>query len=109
MSFRPSEYGLGCLPACLTRYVCLALTMCVKQGSIPSDSATATPNRRRSTSNTANCSVVGHVTRARFTQIMNLLQLAPDIQEELLFLPRIQRGADPISEPHLQPIVTVPD
>ena len=30
---------------------------------------------------------VGHVTRARLTQIMTMLQLAPDIQEHLLFLP----------------------
>ena len=29
---------------------------------------------------------VGHVSRARLTQIMNLLYLAPDIQEELLYL-----------------------
>src|ERR1700681_1743301 len=33
---------------------------------------------------------LAHVSRARVTQIMNLLNLAPDIQEELLFLqPRI--------------------
>ena len=31
---------------------------------------------------------LGHVSRARVTQIMNLLHLAPDIQEEVLFLPR---------------------
>jgi hypothetical protein len=30
---------------------------------------------------------LGGVTRARLTQIMHLLHLAPDIQEELLFLP----------------------
>ena len=30
---------------------------------------------------------LGHVTRARVTQIMNLLNLAPDIQEYLLWLP----------------------
>ena len=41
---------------------------------------------------------VGHVSRARFTQIMNLLCLAPDIQEELLFLPTIERGRDAITE-----------
>lgn len=35
---------------------------------------------------------LGHVTRARVTQIMNLLCLAPDIQEELLFLPLVQEG-----------------
>src|SRR5262249_29987473 len=39
---------------------------------------------------------VGHVSRARISQIMNLLVLAPDIQEQLLFLPRTQRGRDPL-------------
>jgi hypothetical protein len=38
---------------------------------------------------------LGHVTRARVTQIMNLLNLAPDIQEELVFLPKTIRGRDP--------------
>lgn len=37
---------------------------------------------------------LGRVTRARVTQIMNLLFLAPDIQEELLFLPAIEHGRD---------------
>jgi hypothetical protein len=32
----------------------------------------------------------GRVTRARMTQIMKLLDLAPDIQEQILFLPTIQ-------------------
>ena len=32
---------------------------------------------------------LGRVTRARITQIMKLLQLAPDIQEQILFLPLI--------------------
>ena len=40
----------------------------------------------------------GHVTRARITQIMNLLHLAPDLQEQLLFLPRTQQGRDPVTE-----------
>jgi hypothetical protein len=31
----------------------------------------------------------GRVTRARMTQIMKLLDLAPDIQEQILFLPAI--------------------
>jgi hypothetical protein len=30
---------------------------------------------------------LGHVTRARMTQITKLLDLAPDIQEQILFLP----------------------
>ena len=35
---------------------------------------------------------LGHVTPARVTQIMNLLCLAPDLQEELLFLPLVHAG-----------------
>jgi len=52
---------------------------------------------------------LGQVTRGRITQIMNLRQLAPDIQEQLLFLPRVQQGRDPISLHHLQPIATILD
>jgi hypothetical protein len=52
---------------------------------------------------------LGGVTRARLTQIMNLTLLAPDIQEELLFLPRTVRGRDPISEPQLRAIAAIPD
>ena len=33
---------------------------------------------------------LGRVTRARMTQIVKLLHLAPDIQEQILFLPRIK-------------------
>jgi hypothetical protein len=52
---------------------------------------------------------VGHVTRARVTQIMNFLHLAPDIQEAILSLPRTQRGHDPISERDIRPIAAVFD
>ena len=52
---------------------------------------------------------LGHVSRARVTQIMNLLHLAPDIQEEVLFLPRIVRGKEPIQERHLRPLAAVSD
>ena len=52
---------------------------------------------------------LGHVTRARITQIMNLLNLAPDIQEEILFLPRTIKGRDPIGERDLRPICGVPN
>ena len=41
---------------------------------------------------------LGHVTPARVSQIMSLLLLAPAIQEELLFLPRVLKGRDPITE-----------
>ena len=49
---------------------------------------------------------LGSVSRARVTQIMNLLQLAPDIQDALLFLPRTVKGRDPIRERHIRPIAT---
>ena len=48
---------------------------------------------------------LGHVTRARLTQITNLRLLAPDIQEEILFLPRVYQGRDPITERDLRPLV----
>ena len=47
---------------------------------------------------------LGHVTRTRATQIMNLLNLAPDIQEELLFLEPTVRGRDGIREWQVRPI-----
>jgi hypothetical protein len=47
---------------------------------------------------------LGHVTRARVCQILNLLHLAPDIQEALLFLPPTRRGRDPLLLADLQPI-----
>lgn len=52
---------------------------------------------------------LGHVTRARVTQIMNLRLLAPDIQEALLELPRISKGRDQLTLPHLQPITLLLD
>lgn len=51
-----------------------------------------------------NLATLCHVTRARVSQVMNLLQLAPDIQEAILFLPHVERGRDPISLWQLQPI-----
>lgn len=52
---------------------------------------------------------LGHVTRPRVTQIMNLLNLAPDIQEALLFLPRVESGRDPVKEWQIRPIAAEPD
>lgn len=49
------------------------------------------------------------ITRARATQILNLLLLAPSIQEELLDLPRVMGGRDPITERNLRPIAAVAD
>jgi hypothetical protein len=64
------------------------------------------------TGQVANCSALaalGHVTRARICQIMNLLHLAPEIQEALLFLPPTQRVRDAIILADLQPIAAAVD
>jgi hypothetical protein len=47
---------------------------------------------------------LGHVTRARLTQIMNFLSLAPDLQEALLFLPRTRRGREVVTERSVRPL-----
>jgi hypothetical protein len=52
---------------------------------------------------------LGHVSRARITQIMNLRLLSPEIQEEILFLPSTEHGRDPIHLTLLQPIALEPD
>lgn len=44
------------------------------------------------------------VTQPRITQIMNLLLLAPEIQEEILHLPKVSEGKNPIHEKLLRPI-----
>jgi hypothetical protein len=49
---------------------------------------------------------LGRVTRARVSQVMALLQLAPGIQEQVLFLPRTQRGRDPVTRRDLLPVAT---
>jgi hypothetical protein len=52
---------------------------------------------------------LGHVTRARVTQIMNLLNLAPDIQEAILHLPRTEYGRDRVRELQVRAIAAVND
>lgn len=52
---------------------------------------------------------LGHVSRARVTQIMNLLNLAPGFQEELLFLQSTPLGRSAISERLLRPIAASPE
>src|SRR5688572_23046543 len=59
--------------------------------------------------NYADAARLGHVTLARMSQVTNLLCLAPDIIEELLHLPRIERGKDPITERDLRPIAAMLD
>jgi hypothetical protein len=52
----------------------------------------------------AELAVLGRVTRARISQILNLLNLAPDLQQALLFLPRTTTRRDVVILRQLQPI-----
>jgi hypothetical protein len=58
--------------------------------------------------NAADLARLGYVSRARISQILNLLNLAPDIQEQLLFLLRAP-GPAPILLAQLQPIASTLD
>jgi hypothetical protein len=80
----------------VSRLMALALRFdeLVRTGQVPSYSALA---------------ALGHVTRARISQIDSLLHLAPDIQEALLFLPLTVRGRDPIILADLMPIAAAFD
>ncbi len=49
------------------------------------------------------------VTRARMTQIANLLLLSPEIQEAILSLPLVVQGRDNITERELRAITTLVD
>jgi len=59
--------------------------------------------------NYADLARLGRVSRARLTQIQNLLLLAPDIQEAVLFLPPVENGRDPVTIGQLQPIALTAD
>lgn len=52
---------------------------------------------------------IGRVTRARVSQIMNLVNLAPSIQEQILLWPRVSSGRDPFVLRELLPICTTAD
>lgn len=52
---------------------------------------------------------LGQVSRARVSQIVNLLNLAPDIQEEILFSPPVQGDRDAISEREVREIAAEVD
>lgn len=51
----------------------------------------------------------GQISTTRMTQIMWLDNLAPDIQEEILYLPRITQGRDTIKEVDIRPIAKTLD
>src|SRR5258707_9460100 len=50
----------------------------------------------------------GHVSRARVSQILKLLMLAPSIQEDLLRLPPRSAGSEGITERDLRKVVEEP-
>ncbi len=52
---------------------------------------------------------LAHVSQPRITQIMNLLHLAPDIQEEILDLPPVAHGRDLITERYIRQVVAEMD
>lgn len=52
---------------------------------------------------------LGHVSRPRISQIMNLPNLAPDIQEEILFMPRTVSGRDKVTERQIRAIAATAD
>ncbi len=63
----------------------------------------------RAVKNYSELARLGNVTRARITQIMNLLMLAPEIQEEILFLPRVEAGRGKVCLRDLQPVAGIID
>ena len=52
---------------------------------------------------------LGYVTPSRVSQILALLQLAPDIREAILPLPPTERGRDRVTERDLRSIAAVTD
>jgi hypothetical protein len=83
---QPSELADGSIPR-LARLLALAIRM---EGLLRSETI----------GDYAELARLGRVTRARMTQIMKLLHLAPDIQEQILFLPPIPG----LNERNLRPI-----
>jgi hypothetical protein len=57
----------------------------------------------------ADLAELGHVSRTRVCQILRLTNLAPAIQEALLFLPKSVRGPERITENRLRGIASLVD
>jgi len=65
--------------------------------------------RRGEVADFAEIAALGHVTRARVSQIVNLLNLAPDIQEAILFHEPVRGDRDAIPEREVRAIAAEPD
>jgi hypothetical protein len=87
----PSEPAAGSIPR-IARLLALAIRL---DGLI----------REQRIANYAEAACRGRVTRARMTQIMKLLDLAPDIQEQILFFPPLPG----LNERNLRPIAKLID
>ncbi len=89
------ERPIGRLPR-ITRYMALAIYYedLIRQGQVH---------------DYAEIAMLGYVSRARVSQIMNLRLLAPDIQEQLLTLERIDGGRDSMCLRTFQKIALEPD
>lgn len=89
------ERPKGRLPR-ITRYMALAIYYedLIRQGHVQ---------------DYAEIALLGHVTRARVTQIMNLRLLAPEIQERLISMDRIAEGRDALCLRGLQSIALESD
>lgn len=59
--------------------------------------------------NLEHLATIGNVSQPRISQILSLTMLAPDIQETLLFLPRLSKGKSEISEKSLRKITKLDD
>lgn len=64
--------------------------------------------RQRAVRDYAELARLGNVSRARISQIMDLLNLAPDIQEAILHLPKETVGRDQVAERGLRRVVQMP-
>ncbi|HEX8912205.1 MAG TPA: hypothetical protein VF796_07580 [Humisphaera sp.] len=91
---RPAEPAAGRVPK-VARLMALAIRL---QGMLD----------RGEARDYAELARLGHVTRARLTQVMNLTLLAPDLQEALLFLPPVTGGRDPVKEWQVRPVAAQP-
>jgi len=65
--------------------------------------------REREVSDYSVLASLGPISRPRMSQIINLTNLAPEIQETLLFLPKKFEGPDPITERQLRRIAQTVD
>ena len=52
---------------------------------------------------------MGQVTRARMTQILGLMRLAPDIRLAILQLPRTRQARDRLSEQQIRSLTLIVD